>query len=81
VIDESDLQSEKQDDPRISTLFGIKIDSSDEYENASDSIRIKCEFDSKTKHPSLQAPFRKTIEDGIQARKTSKTSSSETVTV
>jgi hypothetical protein len=27
-------------------LFGIKIDSSDEYENASDSIRVKCEFDS-----------------------------------
>jgi hypothetical protein len=46
VIDESELQDEKQDDPRISTLFGIKIDSSDEYENASDSIRVKCEFDS-----------------------------------
>jgi hypothetical protein len=28
-------------------LFGIKIDSSDENENASDSIRVKCEFDSK----------------------------------
>jgi hypothetical protein len=46
VIDESRSHSEKQDDPRISTLFGIKIDSSDEDENASDSIRIKCEFDS-----------------------------------
>jgi Arc/MetJ-type ribon-helix-helix transcriptional regulator len=46
VIDESDLQHEKQDDPRISTFFGIKIDWSDEYENASDSIRVKCEFDS-----------------------------------
>jgi hypothetical protein len=46
VIDESDLQYEKQLDPRISTFFGIKIDWSDEYENASDSIRVKCEFDS-----------------------------------
>jgi hypothetical protein len=26
VIDESDLQDEKQDDPRISTFLGIKID-------------------------------------------------------
>jgi hypothetical protein len=46
VIDESDSQHEKQDDPRISTLFGIKIDSSDDPRNASDSIRVKCEFDS-----------------------------------
>jgi hypothetical protein len=46
VIDESDSQYEKQDNPRISTLFGIKIDSSDDDLNASDSIRIKCEFDS-----------------------------------
>jgi hypothetical protein len=46
VIDESELHLEKQDDPRISTLFGIKIDSSDENENASDLIRVKCEFDS-----------------------------------
>jgi hypothetical protein len=29
-----------------STFRGITIDSSDEYENASDSIRVKCEFDS-----------------------------------
>jgi predicted GTPase len=29
-----------------STLRGITIDRSDEYENASDSIRAKCEFDS-----------------------------------
>jgi hypothetical protein len=27
-------------------LRGIKIDSSDSHENASDSIRVKCEFDS-----------------------------------
>jgi hypothetical protein len=46
VIDESDLQSRKQYDPRISTVFGIKIDSSDDSENTSDSIRVKCEFDS-----------------------------------
>jgi hypothetical protein len=46
VIDESDLQFEKHCDPRISTFLGIKIDSSDEDENADDSIRVKCEFDS-----------------------------------
>jgi hypothetical protein len=46
VIDESDLQAEKQFKPRISTLFGIKIDWSAEKENAFDSIRVKCEFDS-----------------------------------
>jgi hypothetical protein len=46
VIDESDLQYEKHFDPRISTFLGIKIDSSDEYENASDSIRVNRDFDS-----------------------------------
>jgi hypothetical protein len=46
VIDESDLQFKKQFEPRISTFFGIKIYSSDENENAKDSIRVKCEFDS-----------------------------------
>jgi hypothetical protein len=46
VIDESDLQREKHSDPRISTLRGIKIDRSDEQENAPDSIRVKREFDS-----------------------------------
>jgi hypothetical protein len=46
VIDESDLQFEKQLDPRISTFLGIKIDSNDDLENASDSIRVKCESDS-----------------------------------
>jgi hypothetical protein len=30
----------------MSTLRGIKIDSSDEYENADDSIRVNREFDS-----------------------------------
>jgi hypothetical protein len=39
-IDESDLQDEKHDDPRISTFRGISIDSSDDFENADDSIRI-----------------------------------------
>jgi hypothetical protein len=46
VIDESDLQHAKQFDSKISTFCGIKIDSSDDPQNASDSIRIKCEFDS-----------------------------------
>jgi hypothetical protein len=46
VIDESDLQLQKHFDSRISTLFGIKIDRSDEHENAWDSIRVNREFDS-----------------------------------
>jgi hypothetical protein len=46
MIDESDSQSEKQFESRISTLLGITIDSSDEDENASDSIRVNREFDS-----------------------------------
>jgi hypothetical protein len=46
VIDESDLQFEKHSEPRISTFLGIKIDSSDDFENADDSIRFNCEFDS-----------------------------------
>jgi hypothetical protein len=46
VIDENDLQHEKHSASRISTFLGIKIDSSDEYENADDSICVKCEFDS-----------------------------------
>jgi hypothetical protein len=62
-------------------LFRIKIDWSDEYENASDSIRVKREFDSNTIH--LSAPrfspkpnrsigwgqFRMIIEFGIQANR------------
>jgi hypothetical protein len=44
VIDKSDLQYEKQCEPRISTFRGIMIDLSDEYENASDSIRVNREF-------------------------------------
>jgi hypothetical protein len=46
VIDESDLQHEKHEEPRISTFLGINIDSSDECENANDSIRVNREFDS-----------------------------------
>jgi hypothetical protein len=45
VIDESEKQYKKHFDPRASTLLGIKIDLSDEYKNAFDSIRVKCEFD------------------------------------
>jgi hypothetical protein len=44
VIDESDSQYEKQFELRISTFLGIMIDSSDENENADDSIRVKCEW-------------------------------------
>jgi hypothetical protein len=46
VIDESDLHLEKHVDPRISTFRGIMIDLSDDDENADDSIRANCEFDS-----------------------------------
>jgi hypothetical protein len=46
VIDESDSHCEKHFDPRLSTFLGITIDSSDEYENVSDSIRVKHESDS-----------------------------------
>jgi hypothetical protein len=42
----SDLHRTKHDDPTISTLLGITSDSSDENENASDSIRVNREFDS-----------------------------------
>jgi hypothetical protein len=45
-MDKSDLHSRKHDEPRISTVLGITIDGSDEYENASDSIRINREFNS-----------------------------------
>jgi hypothetical protein len=45
VIDERRAH-EKQSEPRISTLLGIKIDSSDENKNAPDSIRVNREFDS-----------------------------------
>jgi hypothetical protein len=46
LIDESEPQFRKHLDPRISTFLGIKIDRSDNRSNASDSIRVKCEFDS-----------------------------------
>jgi capsule polysaccharide export protein KpsE/RkpR len=46
VTDESEKQYEKQFDSRISRFLGITIDGSDEDENAYDSIRVKCEFDS-----------------------------------
>jgi predicted nucleic acid-binding Zn-ribbon protein len=40
------MHDPKQDRPRISTLYGITIDLSDEDANASDSIRIKRDGDS-----------------------------------
>jgi hypothetical protein len=44
--DESVSHSQQHERPRNSTLRGIKIDSSDDDNNASESIRINCEFDS-----------------------------------
>jgi hypothetical protein len=93
VIDESDPHHEKQFDPRISTLLGIKIDSTDESANASDSIRVKCEFDSNRIDLSIpgsflklyrgvgRGQFRKIIESGIQARKIQVAGSEQCVTV
>jgi hypothetical protein len=46
VTDESDSQDQKHLDSSISTVVGIRIDSSDEGENASDSVRVNCEFGS-----------------------------------
>jgi hypothetical protein len=46
-IDVSDLQSQKHDEPRSSTMLGATIDSSDEDENTFDSIRMNRELDSK----------------------------------
>jgi hypothetical protein len=42
----NDRHCAKHDDPRISTLRGISIDSRDERENASDSIRLNRELHS-----------------------------------
>jgi hypothetical protein len=47
MIDESETHKKKHIESRISTLRGIMIDSSDENENANDSIRFNREFDSK----------------------------------
>jgi hypothetical protein len=81
VIDESDLQTLKQFDPRIWTVLGINIDWSDEFENASDSIRVNREFNSNTidlsgSGSSLKSnglfvrwQFRMMIEFGIQTRR------------
>jgi hypothetical protein len=92
VIDESDWQFEKQFDPRISTFLGIKIDWSDDSLNASDSIRIKCEFDSNTIDLSVSSffakpnptvgrcQFRMIIEFGIQTHRIFVWLSSECVT-
>jgi hypothetical protein len=52
-IDESDSQDEKQDDPRISTFRGISIDRSDDFENASDSIRFNPDDDSNDNNSIL----------------------------
>jgi hypothetical protein len=66
----SDSQSKKHDEPRISTLRGILIDSSDEDENASDSIRVNREFDSNEidvsdLHPEKHDEPRISISHGI----------------
>jgi hypothetical protein len=45
-IDESDVKLVKHDNPRISAFHGISSDSSDQHDNAFDSIRINREFDS-----------------------------------
>jgi hypothetical protein len=42
----SDWHTRKHDDPTISTLFGMTMDSRDAKEKALDSIRVNSEFDS-----------------------------------
>jgi hypothetical protein len=64
-FDESDSQNEKENEPIMSTLVGIKIDRSDENENADQSICVKREFDSETIDLMSRCDFRKTIELGI----------------
>jgi hypothetical protein len=45
-IEIDDNVTSRNAEPSMNRTFpGITIDSSDEYENASDSIRVKCEFD------------------------------------
>jgi hypothetical protein len=46
-LDESDMQFDKQDDPRLSTRHEIRIVQSAEPEKAHYSIRLKLEFASK----------------------------------
>jgi hypothetical protein len=51
-MDENDLQNEKHDDSSISTLHGIAIDCSDDFENTSASIPTNREFHSKEMNES-----------------------------
>jgi hypothetical protein len=80
-MNERNLQKKKHFDPRISTFFGIKIDSRDEDENASDSIRVNREFDSNEMHRSCRHCLRTTIAFGIQTRRISPTFDVESETV
>jgi hypothetical protein len=50
------LQSEKHDEPIISTFFGIHIWVTDENENADDSIRFNEQSVSKKISPSEKHP-------------------------
>jgi hypothetical protein len=59
----------------------MKIDSSDEDENDSDSIRVNREFDSNEMNWSRQRSFRETIESGIQDREIEGLFSAESVTI
>jgi hypothetical protein len=43
VIDERDFHESKHPEPRTSTLRGITIDRSDEFENAADFLRVNFE--------------------------------------
>jgi hypothetical protein len=64
------LHQEKHSEQRISTFRGIKIDRSEEYENAQDSIRVNRGFDSNVTdsrhlHPEKQDEPRISISHGI----------------
>jgi hypothetical protein len=55
-FDDSDPQSEKQEEPRISSFRGMTMDVREEQENACDSIRHNSESDSIEIDQSLLQP-------------------------
>jgi hypothetical protein len=75
-IDENDLDNEKHDEQRISTLDGITIDWRNDEENANDSIRVNRDFDSNEmeesdlqfeKHSESQSSIFQSIEPNLRS--------------
>jgi hypothetical protein len=62
------VHDEKHPEQRISTLRGIKIDGSEEFENARNPIRANREFDSnETEQSFLELRKRRFGRTGIEA--------------